>query len=325
VEFDAVVLAGGRAERLGGADKASLEAAGASLLDRALAAVAGARVVVVVGEERPAATTVPVLWTREHPPYGGPVTATYAGLDALRRHSPVQFRGGEPTQTTESDWTMPSGGLVVVLAVDMPAVTAATVGRLVRAAQGRDGAVLAGGGRRHLAMAVWAPAAERVRPARVEGAAMRGLWASLDLADVAAQGAEAHDVDSEDDLSTLPKVLERPGESRQIGSVNLHDWIDEVCDALDVDVEVDEALLLDLAKVVADNVVRTAAPVTSFILGYAAGLQEADPEGVERLAARAQALAEEWDRPAGAKDPDDIDDAVPDDSAVDHTGDRFDD
>jgi hypothetical protein len=107
--------------------------------------------------------------------------------------------------------------------------------------------------------------------------------------------------------------------------VNLHDWIDEVSDVLDVDVEVDEALLLDLAKVVADNVVRTAAPVTSFILGYAAGLQEADPEGVERLAAKAQRLAEGWDRPAGAKDPVDVDDDVPDDSGVDHTGDRFDD
>ena len=105
--------------------------------------------------------------------------------------------------------------------------------------------------------------------------------------------------------------------------VNLHDWIDEVCDVLDVEVEVDEALLLDLAKVVADNVVRTAAPVTSYILGYAAGLREADPDAVERLAAKAQALAEGWDRPAGAKDPVDIDDDVPDDTGVDHTGETF--
>ena len=110
-----------------------------------------------------------------------------------------------------------------------------------------------------------------------------------------------------------------------IKAVNLHDWIDEVCDVLDVDVEVDEALLLDLAKIVADNVVRTAAPITSFILGYAAGQQDANPEAVERLAARAQALAEGWDRPAGAKDPVEVDDDVPDDSLVDHTGDRFDD
>ena len=36
-------------------------------------------------------------------------------------------------------------------------------------------------------------------------------------------------------------------------------------------------------------------------------------------------LAEEWDRPADAPDPDDVNDEVPDDSTVDHTGDRFDD
>ena len=45
----------------------------------------------------------------------------------------------------------------------------------------------------------------------------------------------------------------------------------------------------------------------------------------EKLAARAQLLAEGWDRPSDAKDPVDIDDDVPDDSLVDHTGDRFDD
>src|SRR5688572_27736790 len=73
MDFDAVVLAGGRAERLEGADKAALDVAGATLLDRALRAVAGARTVVVVGDERP--TDVPVVWTRERPAYGGPVAA----------------------------------------------------------------------------------------------------------------------------------------------------------------------------------------------------------------------------------------------------------
>jgi hypothetical protein len=106
--------------------------------------------------------------------------------------------------------------------------------------------------------------------------------------------------------------------------VNLHDWIDELCDALDIETEVDEALILDLAKVTADNVVRMAAPVTTFLVGYAAGLANADEEGTERLAARAQALAEAWDRPPDAPDPIDVDDVVPDDTGVDHSGDEFD-
>jgi hypothetical protein len=105
--------------------------------------------------------------------------------------------------------------------------------------------------------------------------------------------------------------------------VNLHDWIDELCDVLDIETEVDEALVLDLAKVAADNVIRKAAPITTYLLGYAAGSSDANVEEIERLAAKAQRLAEQWDRPATAADPDDIDDDVPDDSTVDHTTDEF--
>jgi hypothetical protein len=107
--------------------------------------------------------------------------------------------------------------------------------------------------------------------------------------------------------------------------VNLHDWIDELSDVLDVDTELDEGLVLDLARVAAHNVARPAAPITTYLLGYAAGSQDADPEALEALAAKAQRLADGWDRPAGAPDPDDIDDDVPDDSLVDHTDDEYED
>jgi molybdopterin-guanine dinucleotide biosynthesis protein A len=173
-EFDAIVLAGGRAARMAGADKAALEVAGATLLDHALRAVAGARTVVVVGDERP--TAEQVVWTRERPAYGGPVAAAYAGRDAL------------------------DDGLLVVLAVDMPAVTPATVARLLAATEG-DGAVLVEGGRRHLAFAVQADALDRVRPHKTDGAAMRDLWSALDLAEVPAHENEARDVDQWSDLA----------------------------------------------------------------------------------------------------------------------------
>jgi len=110
--------------------------------------------------------------------------------------------------------------------------------------------------------------------------------------------------------------------------VNLHDWIDELCDVLDLeDVEVDEGLLADLTRVAARNVEHLAAPVTAFLLGYAAAEQGANPEEVEALAARTQALAEGWDRPADAPDPVDaeVDVPLPDDSVVDHTGERYED
>ena len=82
--------------------------------------------------------------------------------------------------------------------------------------------------------------------------------------------------------------------------VNLHDWIDELCDLLDIDSEADESLLGDLAEVAHENVHPTAGPVTAFLLGVAAGANEAGPDKVERMAAKVQALAEAWDRPAGA-------------------------
>lgn len=105
--------------------------------------------------------------------------------------------------------------------------------------------------------------------------------------------------------------------------MNLHDWIDELSDVLEVDTELDEGLILDLARTAAHNVARPAAPITTFLLGFAAGSTDADPDQLEALAARVQRLADGWDRPANAPDPDDIDDPVPDDSAVDHTSDVY--
>ena len=105
--------------------------------------------------------------------------------------------------------------------------------------------------------------------------------------------------------------------------MNLHDWIDELADVLDVEAEVDEGLLNDLATLAGESVESGAGPVTAYLLGVAAGEQGADPEEVEQLAARAQSLAEGWDRPANAPDPDDIDDVVPDDSEVDHSQDVY--
>ena len=92
--------------------------------------------------------------------------------------------------------------------------------------------------------------------------------------------------------------------------MTLHDWIDELCDVLDLDVEVDEALVLDLARVTAHSVERPAAPISTFLLGYAAAEQGGSVETVEELAARAVALAERWagedDEPADVDVPDDV-------------------
>ncbi|MBU2695326.1 MULTISPECIES: DUF6457 domain-containing protein [Pimelobacter] len=106
--------------------------------------------------------------------------------------------------------------------------------------------------------------------------------------------------------------------------MNLHDWIDELCDALDVEAEADEGLLVDLAGITRENVHPAAGFVTAFLLGFAAGEQGADPDQVERLAAKAQALAESWDRPAGAVEEEDEDVEVAELSASEYDEDEAD-
>ncbi|MCD6638569.1 MAG: NTP transferase domain-containing protein, partial [Nocardioides sp.] len=65
--FCGVILAGGTAARLGGADKASIELGGRTLLEIAIDAFLDADEVVVVGPET-VRTTRPVTFVREDPP-----------------------------------------------------------------------------------------------------------------------------------------------------------------------------------------------------------------------------------------------------------------
>ena len=180
--FSAVVLAGGTAARLGGADKASIEHAGRTLLEWALDALLDASEVVVVGD--PVPTTRPVTFTRENPRYGGPVAALLTGRDALLRRPRT----------------------LGVLAVDMPRVTAYTFRRLHEAALGHDGAFLADGdGRRQLAGVLDVDRLDAVRPDHEtqHGMALHRLLSGLDLATVGPLGEEARDVDTWADLRDL--------------------------------------------------------------------------------------------------------------------------
>lgn len=85
IAYTAVILAGGRASRLGGVAKPLVEVGGRTLLDAALSAAAGAREVVVVGE-----VPVPagVLQVVEDPPRSGPAAGLAAGVRALSEDAP---------------------------------------------------------------------------------------------------------------------------------------------------------------------------------------------------------------------------------------------
>lgn len=179
--YDAIVLAGGSARRLGGVAKPQLRVDGATLLDRVLAAVAGARRVVVAGPTQPVTAAATVTWCREDPPGGGPVAALAAAL---------------PHVTADA---------VVLLAADLPDVAPAVP--LLLAARPAGGVALLAdpdGRVNHLAAAWTRPvlAAALTRLGPPAGAAMRALVAGVEVVTVPDTGGWGRDCDTWDDVAS---------------------------------------------------------------------------------------------------------------------------
>ncbi|MFE3016873.1 DUF6457 domain-containing protein [Streptomyces sp. NPDC059256] len=335
--FDAIVLAGGRAQRLGGVDKPGLSVGGRTLLDRVLAACRGARRTVVVGGRR--GTERPVVWAQENPPGGGPVAALDAGLRQLAREwqrsaadtgragdtdrvaagsrseGDVRGRSGAGSERStaaagaaaEAGAGGRAGGQepgeprnVLVLSADLPFLREPTVQGLIRTLEGegngREGVLLTDAtGREQPLVAVY-----RAEPLRREiallateygslsGLSLRLLTGELDLGRLADEPSAAFDCDTWEDVSAARARI------REHGHV-LDEWIAAVKDELDIELDVDVSGLLDLARDAAHGVARPAAPLTTFLVGYAAGA--AAHRGEEAVAAatrKAEALARRW-------------------------------
>ncbi|MGW5695106.1 MULTISPECIES: NTP transferase domain-containing protein [Streptomyces violaceusniger group] len=266
--YDAVILAGGAARRLGGVDKPALRVGGRALLDRVLDACRGAGRTVVVGPRRP--TARPVRWAREEPPGGGPVAAVDAGV----------------RQTTAP--------VVLVLSADLPFLTHETVETLLTGLQGAEGAVLIDPDGREQPLV----AAYRAEPLRREiallatehgglgGLPLRLLVSELALARLRHPTA-SFDCDTWEDITTARARI------REHGHV-LDEWIAAVKAELGIDLDVDTAALLDLARDAAHGVARPAAPLTTFLVGYAAAQKGGGPEALAAATEKAAALAARW-------------------------------
>ena len=183
-DFDAIVLAGGSARRMGGADKAMLDVAGTPMLRLVLDAVAGALMRIVVGPPRDIAG---VAWCQESPPGGGPVAAIAAALPHVRAEA------------------------VVVLAADLPWVGPA-IEPLRTALTGADVAMLSSDGRLNYLAAAWRSdalsAALRALGAPA-GASMRALVAGARAVPVPDAGHWGEDCDTWTDLA---RARRRPPE-----------------------------------------------------------------------------------------------------------------
>ncbi|MFE4058898.1 NTP transferase domain-containing protein, partial [Streptomyces sp. NPDC059096] len=247
--YDAIVLAGGAARRLGGADKPGLRVGGRALLDRVLAACDGAAETVVVGGRRP--TACPVRWAREEPPGGGPLAALDAGVRSV----------ATGTET------------VLVLSADLPFLSRPTVRRLVGTltGSGAEAALLTDADGRDQPLV----AAYRAEPLRREiallateygslaGLPLRLLTQELELARVDAGPLASFDCDTWEDISTARARI------REHGTV-LDEWITAVKDELGIELDVDTTALLDLARDAAHGVARPPAPRSTLLVGLAA-------------------------------------------------------
>jgi molybdopterin-guanine dinucleotide biosynthesis protein A len=191
--YDAIVLAGGRGQRLGGPGKPGIPLAGWPLVDHVLLAVSGAAHRIVVGPPR--IGLADPVFCREQPAGSGPAAGIDAGLAQVRQ--PV----------------------VAVLAADLPFIAAALPElRRSVAMDGTDAAVLVDStGRVNYLASVWRTAAlfgalERLgNPAN---APVRRLYDGVDvtlLADFDALGA---DCDTPADLRVADERIRRhtPGQ-----------------------------------------------------------------------------------------------------------------
>ncbi|WOX23199.1 NTP transferase domain-containing protein [Streptomyces solicathayae] len=277
--YDAIVLAGGAARRLGGVDKPAVTVGGRPLLDRVLGACRHAGRTVVVGDPR--STSRPVRWTREEQPGGGPLP----GIDAGLRHVEAE--------------------VVLVLSADLPFLGEATVRRLVEAVDVGDAAdgtdreaavVVDAEGREQLLVAAYRTASLRRELSRMlhdrrdlAHLPVRLLTKGLRTARIDADPLDSFDCDTWEDIAAARARI------REHGNV-LDEWITAVKDELGIELDVDTGVLLDLARDAAHGVARPAAPLTTFLVGYAAARAGADggPEAVAEAARKAAALANRW-------------------------------
>lgn len=79
--------------------------------------------------------------------------------------------------------------------------------------------------------------------------------------------------------------------------MSLPDWTDHVCDDLDIELDVDLRSLLDATRDIAHTVERTAAPVTAFLIGYAAARRGGSEADVAVVTARVLELVAGWKQP----------------------------
>lgn len=173
--YDAVILAGGSARRLGGADKPGALVRGRTLVSWVADAVADAERLILVG---PARAELPqALVVREDPPGGGPIPALRAGLAEVQ------------------------APCVALLAADLPYLRASHIDLLREAAVAAGAVLVDADGREQWLAGFWRTGLLREALEAYEGSSLFGLLRPLEPVLVAAKGEPWFDCDTPADLA----------------------------------------------------------------------------------------------------------------------------
>lgn len=259
--WTALILAGGRATRLGGIAKSEVTINGTSLLETLLASLPADVPVIVAGPKT--STARPVMFRTEDQPFGGPVSGIAAALPAVA--TPI----------------------VVILAVDMPRAGELASTLAEACVEGTDAVIPIDLDDRPQPLS----AAYRTSALHRELAlstsvnrAMRDVVNNLVVTHLKVEHPDLlDDIDTVDDLR-------RARGRRDKGAGMLDTWVAAVQAELGLDTTIDVDGLLDVARVAAHNVERPAAPLTMYLMGLAVGAGQ-NPADV---AARIQRLAADW-------------------------------
>ncbi len=250
VQRAAIIVVGGAGRRLGGVAKPWLLVGGRPIVDHVIDATrAHVDDIVLVG-------TVPaharrrddVRWTVEEPPGAGPAAAVRAGVALLD----------------------PGVDEVLLLAGDAPDV-AATIEALCGRPLDGDGVVALVDDQPQFLLARL-DRQSLVRALDQGGASMRSVFDHLQTHGVA---SHVLDADTWEDVVRL-----RAGSGAMTGNA----WLDEAAQVLGIDAAIDIDAVLALTRDVAHGLERKYAPLTSYLLGYAAAARGLDAAAVAALA-----------------------------------------
>ena len=265
---DSIIVAGGKATRMGGLDKAMLPIGlrGKTLLEEVIKSCPGK--VFVVGYPRELGIEInnAVTWVADLNPDGGPAAGIWSGLASV---------------TSE---------YVFISAADQT-LSAETVSQLMAKAQGNDGAwaLRSDGSGQPLCACVRSDSLrDLLTPTQGVNQSPLRLLSTLSMVGVTVNPDQVIDFDTWQDVAKAINGSELMDQITQM-------WMTRVATLLNVDShEILTSELLDLTREVAHGVERKSAPLTTFLLGYAAGKESLNPEEVRKLIESVSNAVAEW-------------------------------